>query len=327
MDLKTLKIGMNEGGMFVVDNSALASYYGCSTAAWLRYLQGYTGKDDSAALKAGSAAHKAREVFYKSEGDVQAGMLAFMESYYAWAGANVVGDDRLSYQNTFAVTQEYLRSLEPLGDGRYKGGMLAYPDPANQIELADCLPLDEAEGIYYAIRMDGFGQYNNGWAIEEFKTTGMINAMWKNKWKLSSQLTGYLWGARQLFEGPILGVFVQGLEFSKLPSDEGRKCAKHNQKYKDCRLLHAKWEPVGLLERSEPLIEGWKADALDAARKMRKLLADAPNLADVQALAQEGMFNNTCQWCQYLGMCEMGRQPHLIDANYKVEWWSPFADE
>lgn len=323
MDLTTLKIGMNEGGVFVVDNSALSSYYGCTTAAWLRYLQGYTGAEDSAALKAGSAAHKAREVYYKTS-SVSDAMLAFMDSYYAWAGQHVVGDDRLSYANTFAVVQEYLRSLEPLGEGRYKGSLLAYPDPANQIEIADCLPLDEADGIYYAIRMDGFGQYSTGYAIEEFKTTGMINAMWKNKWKLASQLTGYLWGARQLFEGPVLGVFVQGLELAKLPTDENRKCSKHGQKYKDCRLQHAKWETVGLLERSEPLIEGWKADALAGARKMRELLTLAPELGDVQVLAQEGQFNNGCQWCQFIEMCEMGRQPHLIAANLKQEWWSPF---
>ncbi len=258
MDLSTLKIGMNEGGIFVVDNSALASYYGCTTAAWLRYLQGLTGQEDSAALKAGSAAHKAREVFYKSNGDVPSAMMAFMDSYYAWAGAHVVGDDRLAYANVFAIVQEYLRSLEPMGDGRYKGSVLAYPDPAQQIEIADCLPLDEQDGLYYAIRCDGIGGYSTGYAIEEFKTTGMINAMWKAKWALASQLTGYLWGARQLIAEPVLGVFVQGLELSKLPTDESRKCSKHNAKYKDCRLQHAKWETVGLLERSEPLIEGWK---------------------------------------------------------------------
>lgn len=326
MDVSKLKIGMNEGGIFVVDNSALASFYGCTTAAWLRYLQGYTGMEDSAALKAGSAAHKAREVYYKT-GQVQDAMLAFMDSYYGWAKAHVVGDDRLSYDNTFAIVQEYLRSLEPLGDGRFKGSVLAYPEPEKQIEIADCLPLDAQDGIYYATRMDGLGVYSNGYAIEEFKTTGMINAIWKNKWKLASQLTGYLWGARQLFELPILGVFVQGLELGKLPSDPGRKCSTHGQKYSQCRLLHAKWETVGLLERPEPLIEGWRQDALAGARKMRDLLVQAPNLADVQALAQEGMFNNNCQWCQFIGMCEMGRQPHLIQANLKVEWWSPFVDE
>jgi hypothetical protein len=91
--------------------------------------------------------------------------------------------------------------------------------------------------------------------------------------------------------------------------------------------MHAKWETVGLLERSAGLIDGWLADAVDGARKMRDLLAKAPTVEYAQQLAQEGAFNNSCQWCQFIGMCETGRQPHLIQANYQVERWSPFADE
>lgn len=324
---KSLVIGMNPDGKFVLDNSALSAYYGCTTAGWLRYIQGLTADTASAPLRAGSACHKAREVFYRCGNDIELALSFFDESYKDWASTTVAGDDRLSYTNVYAIVQEYLRSLEPLDNGRFKGSLLAYPDPLNQIEIADLLPLDEAENIWFAFRLDGFATYNHGFAIEEFKTTKKIDVTWKSKWKLSSQITGYLWAARQLFAGPVLGAFVQGLELSQLPSDPSRKCSKHGQKYSECRLLHAKWETVGLLERSDALIEGWKADALDGARKMRDLLDKAPTLESAPLLAQEGTFNNSCQWCQYLGMCETGRQPHLIAANFKVERWSPFADE
>jgi hypothetical protein len=215
-ELKSLTIGMNPGGKFIVDNSALASFYGCTTAGWLRYLMGLTQATTSAPLRAGSACHKAREEYYRS-GDRAYALQHFDFSYQEWASKHVTGDDRLGWANVRAIVEEYLKSLEPLGEGKYKGHLLAYPQPSEQIEIADLLPLDESENIWFAFRLDGIGEYHGGLAIEEFKTTGMINAMWKAKWKMSSQITGYLWAARQLVEKPVVGCFVQGLELSQLP--------------------------------------------------------------------------------------------------------------
>ncbi|MDE2099270.1 MAG: PD-(D/E)XK nuclease family protein [Patescibacteria group bacterium] len=327
---QNLHIGLNPDGRFLVDNSALASWYGCTTAGVLRYLHGLTNAEESANLKAGSACHSAREYYLKTD-NLEGALECLDSEYKEWAGQHVVADDRLAWSNVRTIVGEYLKSLEPLGEGKYRGSVLAYPDP-EQVEIAFCLPLDEAAQIYFCGRLDGLGDYGRDglhYAIEEFKTTGMANAAWAKKWKLGSQITGYLWAARQLADKPVVGAFVQGLELSALPSDPTRKCSKHGQKYSECRLLHAKWETVGLLERPQGMIDGWFADALEAATKMRKL-AETTTLDDVQNMAQEGMFNGTCSQfnstCQFAGACEMGRAAHLIQANYKVERWSPFKD-
>lgn len=323
-------VGLGTDGKFRVDNSMLQSWFDCSTKCWLRYLQGRTAAGEVAALELGHAAHAARADYFKGCTAADA-MKTFDHLYQPWASQHVAADDKRGWQNAHDIFQEYLRAhpWTKSSDGVYRGLPYQHDDPA-YVEIAFELPLDEAEGLWFVGRFDGLPRYQKGRVVDEFKSTGSINSGWKAQWKMNSQPTGYLWAARQLVQEPVAGVFVQGLEFSMLPSDPNKKCNKHNLKYAECRLMHAKWEMTELLERSEGFIAGWFADTVDAARKMRTLLKDAPTLESANLISQEGMFNGACfkyfTECEFAGACTTGRQAHLIEANYPYNPWSPFKE-
>ena len=88
-----------------------------------------------------------------------------------------------------------------------------------------------------------------GYVVVDHKTTGFINSMWTDQWAMDGQVTGYIWAARQLLrDKPVMGAFINGVQFSKLPNDGVRKCKDHGVKYAECGPMHAKWEVVGLLK-------------------------------------------------------------------------------
>ena len=120
--------------------------------------------------------------------------------------------------------------------------------------------------------MDVVGEYLGGYVVVDHKTTGFINAMWTDQWAMDGQVTGYIWAARQLLrDKPVMGAFINGVQFSKLPNDGTRKCKDHGVKYAECGPMHAKWEVVGLLERNAVMVENWLAEAVPMAEGLYRL--------------------------------------------------------
>ncbi|WP_413935978.1 PD-(D/E)XK nuclease family protein [Nitrospira sp. BLG_1] len=313
-------VGLGSDGIFRVDASALRAWMSCSTQAWLRYARGLTTKGEKAALLAGTAGHAALEAYFRSDGDAKAGRAAFDEVYKAWATQNVAGDDRLAHQNVSIIMRRWFEAHERKGGGKYAN--LPWTVVPEYVEVP--FELELAEGIHLIGKIDLLPQYNNGFVVVETKTTGSINSWWTAQWKLAAQLTTYLWAARQCIQERVLGVFVNAIEFGKIPSDPSRRCKTHGKKYAECGELHAKWEVLGLYERPGRMIEEWHQEAVQAATKMRAVFEEADSIEDVQRLSQEGMFNGSCRGCEYAeGVCDLGRQPHMIEANLVEEWWNP----
>lgn len=312
-------VGLGSDGIFRVDSSALGAWMTCSFKAWCRYAMGLTTKGEKAALLAGKAAHNAMECYFKTE-SIKDSLIEFGLIYEPWAKQNVAGDDRLAYQNVADIMECWFKAHTPKGGGSFTN--LPWRVVSEYVEVPFEVPL--AEGINLIGRLDMLPLYSSGYAVVEHKTTGSINQWWQAQWKLSAQLTAYLFAARQVMDKPVLGVFLNAIEFSKLPGDPSRSCKTHKMKYSECRLLHAKWEMLGLYERPEKLISGWRLDAIEAAKRMRQVFEQAATIEDACALAQEGMFNGGCRGCEFSeGVCDMGRQPHLIEQNLVEEWWNP----
>ena len=314
-------IGMGADGKFRIDGSAIKLGYKCSTAAALRYIWGLTSKAEKAALLAGQAFHKAVEQHILGA-TVEEALAHFDYIYKDWAQINVVGDDARSWQATHNRTREYL-AAHPI-DGNMVTG---WPFTVTHVEVPFEVPLTVVDGveILFLGRMDVVGEYLGGYVVPDFKTTTMMNAMWRDQWSMDASTTGYVWAARQLLrDKPVMGAFIQGVEWST-PKDPNRRCSKHGVKRKECEAMHPKWELVGLLERNATMVESWLADAIPMAEGLLRLsMAVGSDLEKLPQLQMEGMFTGECRWCEFRkGVCEVGRRPGVARAALEFAPWNP----
>jgi len=316
-------IGMGADGKFRIDGSALKAGYKCSTAATLRYGWGLTAKAEKAALLAGTAFHKAAAEHLLGV-ELSQALWHFDAIYKDWAQVNVAADDKLAWMNTRLITQKWIEAHPLEGEGAVRG----WPFAVTHVEVPFEVPLTTVEGVevLFVGRMDVVGEYLGGYVVVDHKTTGFINAMWTDQWAMDGQVTGYIWAARQLLrDKPVVGAFINGVQFSKLPNDGARKCKDHGVKYAECGPMHAKWEVVGLLERNAVMVENWLAEAVPMAEGLYRLWKAVG--ADMEVLPQlqmEGMFTGECRWCEFRkGVCEVGRRPGVARAGLEFAPWNP----
>lgn len=298
--------------MISMDNSTGRAVARCSTEALIRYVHGYTSKEDSYALSAGSAAHTALDTYGKSGGDSGKAMQAFTAEY-APKATEVDSADRLSLANTSAVLREWF--------ARHPFDRLPWGFADGHFEEGFSLPLTES--VEFIGRLDGIvrNKTDGNWYVLEHKTTGQISSTWKRQFLTSSQITGYIYAARQLTGKNIVGAFINAIEFSKLPGDPSRRCAKHNTKYAECGHEHAKHEII-ITQRTAKDVEDWKLDFLALAKRYAYLAKWFPKDA-VDIAPQEGKFHGACSWCAFNTFCAMGRPVHAMDSLLKYERWSP----
>jgi hypothetical protein len=95
----------------LVSNNSLNCVATCSTKTILRYNFFYTSPEESANLKAGSAAHEALAIYFRG-GTTKESLRAFRKAYKAWALENIDPADkylaRLSYQNVRLILKYWM---------------------------------------------------------------------------------------------------------------------------------------------------------------------------------------------------------------------------
>lgn len=314
-------IGMGTDGKFRVDGSAIKAGYKCSTSAALRYIWGLTSKSERANLLAGTAFHAAIAQHLTGQGG-QAAINAFDALYKDWAQLNVAVDDRLAWANVRTIVDRYIEHHKVSG-----ANVTGWPFQVLEVEIPFEVPLTVVDGveIVFVGRLDILGRYNGYLVIDDHKSTGFINEQWTGQWAMDGQVSGYVWAARQLYNEPVIGAFITGIQFSKLPSDGSRKCNTHKLKYAECGPMHAKWETVGLLERNEEMIANWHADAVKMAEGLFKLSMElGDDMERLNELQQEGVFTDACRYCEFKkGVCEIGRRAGVARASLEFNPWNP----
>lgn len=299
---------------FYVDSSMLRAWYTCTFKWWLRYGMHLTTKLERAELLSGRAAHEALALHLSGRTAAQS-LRQFDATYKDWALKNVPTDERLNWANLRTILAQWMID-NPLPK-------LPYQPSAGWIEQAFEVPLDEHGDIMLTGCVDALADFQGRTVIVEHKTTGSLTDYWAGQWKMDSQLSAYCYAASHVFGLQVDEVLINGIEFKLLPSDPSKKCKTHSVPYAECGALHVKAQVLGPFIRPPQMIEDWKADALDAARKMQKLLKDAPDIGSAQSLAQEGKFNGSCRFCEFQEMCLAGRQPDLLKANLQYAPWDP----
>jgi hypothetical protein len=136
-------------------------------------------------------------------------------------------------------------------------------------------------------------------------------------------MTGYVWAATRTLGQPVVGVFINGIEYSKLPSDPVRKCRTHGVPYLECGPQHMRSELL-IYTRTPDQLEQWRMDAIRLARKYRELCRHPQ---DLTAVSMQGTFHDACGFCNFSRFCDAGRPSHYINAMLVKQPWRPFEIE
>jgi hypothetical protein len=158
----------------------------------------------------------------------------------------------------------------------------------------------------------------------DHKTTGKITSWWSNKFKLGSQMTGYVWGTGQEQGNTPPGAFINAIELGKLPEPGEKKCATHKTPYAECWQAHAKGE-LFIVGRTPEKLETWYKDACELARRLRDFALVGKNWDLVRMLPQEGMFNDGCTFCEFAEFCRYDRRPETVETFLQFSPWEPWA--
>lgn len=332
---------MNEHGVCFVDNTLLMAM-ACETKALLRHHHGLTGRTESARLKAGSAGHEALADWLRGA-DVKTCMETLDREYGLWAEENIDLDDPLCYTNVATILKFWLED-HPL----QQWPLIVKPEHVEigfQVPLVDECVCGYKEGqhnpyssrcpeyrpafIFYG-RLDALGTRRSDGRlfVIDHKLTGRCDDKFMDKFRLESQMSGYVWAARQTgFDAA--GAYVNGIEalwwLAGLRTPQ-KKCYKHSVPYEDCMTLHVK-QQLQPFDRGPEALEGWHRTAVALARRYRELCRRLPAMEDLHDALQEGMFWRECQWCEFKDFCESQRPLQYAHSVLRHEPWAPFEQE
>ena len=162
----------------------------------------------------------------------------------------------------------------------------------------------------------------------DHKTTAQsLGLYWQKKWKLGSQLSGYVWGTMMETGKPCPFAYVNALRMNKLP-DSSRKCYVHQMKYSECRCEHTEFQLL-TYGRERHNLEQWRRDAILLARKYQRIREAYPDIEVVQYAPCEGTFLGMggCSGCEFSKYCRMGKRPEFADALLVRGEWKPWEGD
>jgi len=304
-----------------IDNTILSAVSSCSTEAVLAYVVDYVSREEGAQLLAGQAAHEALAVWFQGRTKQEA-LDAFNTTYLEWSRTNVDPNDRLSYANTFTILSYWLDTHAP--------SSFPFRVMPEHTEIGFSSQLDDAGEFMFFGKLDLFAYdlHDDFCYVIDHKTTGSVNRYWARQFRLASQLSGYQWlGQRYLGDqGNVVGTFINAIEFSKLPSDPGRRCQKHAVPYIECGPLHTKSDLMGPFMRTPGQLEVWRKNAIELAKRYRSLLMTYPDVRRLHSVQMEGTFNGSCRFCQFYEFCNVARPIEFIDSHLVQRRWEPWAE-
>lgn len=306
----------NSHGDLLVDNTILSAFSTCSTRAMVLY--GYdlepVGNENMPA-KAGQAIHSALET-YLVNGSLDMALDRFNAEY---AGTEVPEGDRLEFGNVQRIIYHWMLDNPPA----------SLPFEVIETELPFEIPL--VPGINYVGRIDAIvrPRHSNKLLVLDHKATGRLDALFKRQFTLSSQMSGYVWAAQQIFAPKrISGIWINAIDVSVIPSSN-RSCRKHpGEKYIDCGIRHLKHEMLGPYYRSPRELQGWYQDAVQLAEAWRDFTeAYGDDYRMIQSVPQEGRWQyQACVMCPVHEFCTTGRKPGALRSTMQKRQWTPLTE-
>ena len=294
----------------MIDNSRLKATASCHTEAVVKYVFGYQGRDEPAPRKCGKCVHSSLERFFRTGGDVAKAMEVLEFEYRVFAEENVPDNDRLAWVNIKTIMEEFYANhpierfpFTPVEGSEEKGVVKELYPGVSLFSLIDLQGIEKTIGGKYVI---------------DHKSTGRVTEWWSKQFRIGSQLTGYMWSV------DAVGAYVNAIEMAKLPTPATTKCRIHKVARSECWRQHAKWELL-VTTRTPQFTSWWKRDAIALAKTffgLKEMFEGRPEL--IQYVGMQGVFNNSCTFCDLRDFCTAEKNPDLIESMLVYAPWVPW---
>lgn len=301
-----------------IDNSTLVPVSECTSQSVLKAL-GYRGVETSEPLDVGSAVHDGLEGYFTSKA-VHGGLKAFDKSWTSYfPEERLIDRDQYQYNNVRDIFLEYC-IRHPID---------SLPFEVLETEKMVGMPLEESGTVWFWMKRDlKVVEKATGVIVPlDHKTTGWdVSAVtWQKKWRMASQLSGYIWATQKETGMQCPFAYVNGIQINKLPTSE-KRCKVHKMKFSECRLEHTNFALL-TYTREPHQLEQWWRDCMLLAFKYKKLIEQYPDLESVANAPCEGTFNRSCDWCEFDRYCRMGKRVQFAESLLVEGKWEPWNDE
>ena len=209
-----------------IDNTMRSTFVACREKFHQAHVLHTASKVPSVHLVAGGAYAKGLERYRKdfygkglpADECLRNGVVDLIKE---WGDYPHDASETKSLENMCLALEEHFRHW-PAQDDFVKPYLHSGGEPA--VEFTFALPIpgtthpDTGNPILYCGRQDMLSLYNGVLFVEDDKTTSRMGAQWVKQWDLNSQITGYVWAARE-HGYPVMGCFIRGLCIHKYDFD------------------------------------------------------------------------------------------------------------
>lgn len=306
-----IDLPFGEGEMFV-SNSRLEGVAKCALMSALKLLK-YRSKKAQPVMESGTAIHEGIYEFLRT-GDVKR-VRTVVENYYRPI-VEKAEEVFPAYElhNILAIITEYCNR-----NANRNWPWLFSPE---EIEVGFEVPLFgkvKSRGIMDILVRD---KATSKVAWVDIKSTGKLDASKEKIWSMSTQFSQYTDAIEKIYEEEAYIGFVEGIHVTKLPTSK-KKCPEHKVFYSKCSEQHANFKTIPVPQNPQKLAN-WKMTAIGLAQKLWALKKIVKDKSILPSIPNQGMFNMSCQYCEFKDYCELGRQERVLDTMYEVVDYDPF---
>lgn len=286
----------------LIDNTMREAYFVCPTKFWRSFAQGLAPVVPNVHLHAGACFAKGLEVtrnaFWRDKMPardcVGLGLKAVLESYGEFVPpfdsnktATRMAEALVAYFTQYPLETDYLQPF-----------VTANGVPAIEFTFAGEIPDVKhpvtGNPLLYGGRFDMLAVRDGVLFVDDEKTTSQLGSTWAQQWELSSQFTGYCWGAKQ-HGFPVAGAIIRGISI-----------LKNNFGHAQAITYRPQW-----------MIDRWLEQVQrDARRMIQSWESQKWDMALGQACSMYG-------GCQFKLLCTSPDPEKWIGTNYTHRVWDP----
>jgi len=287
-----------------IDSTARKDFVACDMLGYYRHFLHLRPKGQNIHLHFGGCLAKGLEMFrrsfYGKEESFDESLKAGAEAILLQWGDMVPPEKSKKTMSACVVSLydyfiEYPPAEDPIKPWMFEGG------PA--VEFTFALPIpgtkhpQTSEPILYTGRFDMLAKYNDAAFVCDEKTATSLGMSWANGWRLASQITGYIWAAKQ-FGHSVQGAVIRGIS----PQARG---IKHQ---------------MVIEQRADWMIDRWLAQLRRDIEKM--IRSWETGLWDYNLDGSCASYGG----CPYLPLCLSKNPMQGVETDYEVVIWDPLKE-
>ncbi len=285
----------------VIDSSIRKEFRLCEKRGFYSYFRGLETVGGNIHLHFGKCFAKGAEVVRQAfYGDklplIDSLAIGAKTIVKEWKDFTPPDNSNKNLSSCLVALYDYFSQYPPLDDP-IKPVML---DSGPALEFTFALPIpgtthpETGDPILYGGRVDMLASYRNAVFVVDDKTSTQLGKSWAIQWKLASQLTGYVWAARQ-FGYPVMGTIVRGVGILKT-SITHQMCIEDRPRWMVERWLEQLQRDIARM------VEAWKTETwhMDLDHSC-----------------------GTYGGCPFLTLCTSPDPESWVDIHYERREWNP----